>query len=148
MAPSSPNQNRAARLGVGWPCTPHEEMAALIAGLVLVLNVTGALAFAAFMRGVAVLQAGSAVTLPVRKSAPAPIPSSTLLVQVHGDGTVWIDDAPVPLDSLAAVVRARAPQRVLLRAAQAVRYPQIKALLAEVGRAGVTDVTFSVVSHE
>ncbi len=120
----------------------------LIAGVVLILNVTGALAFAAFVHGVGVLQAGSEVALPVRKSAPAPIPSSTLLVQVHADGTVWIDDAPVPLDSLAAVVRARAPQRVLLRAAQAARYTQTKAVLQELSRANVSNVTFSVISHD
>jgi len=146
MAIPVPSKGRAARLGVGGRCTPHEELAAVIAALVLLLNVTGALAFVSFVRHIAALQAASAVTLPVRKSAPKPIPSSTLVLAVHGDGSVWIDDAPVPLDSLAAMVRARAPQRVLMRAAQEARYPQMKAVLQELGRAGMTNVTFSVIT--
>jgi biopolymer transport protein ExbD len=141
---SSPSEARAKLLGVRLPPTGGESLALVVAIVLLVINVCGTGFFLVYLRGLLGLQASSAVTVPNRKPAAAPSPSGELVLYLKGDGTVLIDDEPVALDALAAAVSARAPQRVLLRAEAAARYPQAKAVLQELRRAGATNVTFSV----
>lgn len=119
-------------------------MAALVAAVLLSLNIFGTASFLYYVRGMTVLQSGSEVKLPVAKSTPETVPADPLVIAVRDEGTIWIDEEPVPFESLAAVVLEHSPERVLVRAEPTVRYPRMKAILQELGRAGVTNVTFSV----
>ena len=109
--------------------------------VVLVINIFITTRFIFVARSIIALQSSSAIRLPVAKSAQDSEPQpTTLALTMRADGTTFAGDIPVANDSLGALLRARSPTKVVIRAAPGVRYEQLKALLIELGNNGTYNV--------
>ncbi len=80
--------------------------------------------------------------------APAPAPSHSLSLSIDPQGLVFIDDKPVALEALPAVLAmqasADASVEVQLRADQSVPYGRVAELMGLLQKAGLTKVALAV----
>ena len=106
-----------------------------------------------------VLQSNKSVNLPIAKEAkeakdnPGQVIINVTYAPINNATAIEVDERiyPVPSDlisMLSAKVAANPLVRVLIRADRQVRYEYMRQLLESVGRAGVGNVTFSVVDKE
>lgn len=106
-----------------------------------------------------VLQSNTDVDLPVAKEAkdPKPIKGGQMIVNIlfnpiNNATTFEVNEKNPSMNEIAAMLSNevnRNPQyRVLVRADKQVKYEAIRSLLEAVGRAGVGNVTFSVVDKD
>ena len=93
---------------------------------------------------------GSALRLdlPTTEATPAPAPSHSLSLSIDPQGLVFIDDKPVALEALPAVLAmqasADASVEVQLRADQSVPYGRVAELMGLLQKAGLTKVALAV----
>ena len=106
-----------------------------------------------------VLQSNKNVNLPIAKEAkeakdnPGQVIINVTYASINNATAIEVDEKnyPIPADLitlLSAKVAANPLVRVLIRADRQVRYEFMRQLLETVGRAGVGNVTFSVVDKE
>lgn len=106
-----------------------------------------------------VLQSNTDVDLPVAKEAkdPKPIKGGQMIVNIlfnpiNNATTFEVDERNPSMNEIASMLAAKVninPEfRVLVRADKQVKYEAIRSLLEAVGRAGVGNVTFSVVDKD
>jgi len=106
-----------------------------------------------------VLQSNKSVTLPVAKEGkdakanPGQVIINVTANPLTNQTQIDVDDKiyPTPADLaglLQKKVQANPVVRVLIRADRSVRYEYMRTLLEAVGRAGIANVTFSVVDKE
>ncbi len=106
-----------------------------------------------------VLQSNTDVDLPVAKEAkdPKPIKGGQMIVNIlfnpiNNATTFEVDERNPSMNEIASMLSAKVninPEfRVLVRADKQVKYEAIRSLLEAVGRAGVGNVTFSVVDKD
>ncbi len=106
-----------------------------------------------------VLQSNTDVDLPVAKEAkdPKPIKGGQMIVNIlfnpiNNATTFEVDERNPSMNEIASMLSAKVninPDfRVLVRADKQVKYEAIRSLLEAVGRAGVGNVTFSVVDKD
>lgn len=86
--------------------------------------------------------------LPTTEATPAPAPSHSLSLSIDPQGLVFIDDKPVALEALPAVLTmqasADASVEVQLRADQSVPYGRVAELMGLLQKAGLTKVALAV----
>jgi biopolymer transport protein TolR len=93
---------------------------------------------------------GSALRLdlPATEVSSAPVPSHSLSLSIDPQGLVFIDDKPVALEALPAVLAmqasADASVEVQLRADQSVPYGRVAELMGLLQKAGLTKVALAV----
>ena len=93
---------------------------------------------------------GSALRLdlPASEVSSAPVPSHSLSLSIYPQGLVFIDDKPVALEALPAVLAmqasADASVEVQLRADQSVPYGRVAELMGLLQKAGLTKVALAV----
>ena len=93
---------------------------------------------------------GSALRLdlPASEVSSAPVPSHSLSLSIDPQGLVFIDDKPVALEALPAVLAmqasADASVEVQLRADQSVPYGRVAELMGLLQKAGLTKVALAV----
>ena len=93
---------------------------------------------------------GSALRLdlPATEVSSAPVPSHSLSLSIDPQGLVFIDDKPVALEALPAVLAmqasADASVEVQLRADQLVPYGRVAELMGLLQKAGLTKVALAV----
>ena len=93
---------------------------------------------------------GSALRLdlPSTEAASAPAPSNGLSLSLDPQGLVFIDDKPVALEALPAVLAMQASAdasiEVQLRADQSVPYGRVAELMGLLQKAGLTKVALAV----
>ena len=93
---------------------------------------------------------GSALRLdlPSTEVSSAPVPSHSLSLSIDPQGLVFIDDKPVALEALPAVLAmqasADASVEVQLRADQSVPYGRVAELMGLLQKAGLTKVALAV----
>ena len=97
-----------------------------------------------FMVTAPLLATGVQVDLPESKAAALDQDREPVSVTIDGQGAVYIDDVPVPLDTLDAhlqQIAAASPEeggpRLFIRADQRVDYGIVMQVLGEVNRAGL-----------
>ncbi len=106
-----------------------------------------------------VLQSNTDVDLPVAKEAkdPKPIKGGQMIVNIlfnpiNNATTFEVDERNPSMNEIASMLASKVninPDfRVLVRADKQVKYEAIRSLLEAVGRAGVGNVTFSVVDKD
>ena len=92
------------------------------------------------------LQRGMPVNLPVSAEARADIPD-TVTVSIASEGTVYVDKDVVPLDGLAARLRAvkakGAETSVVVNADEAVRHGLVVKVLDAIKQAGLTKLAIA-----
>ena len=96
-----------------------------------------------FMLTAPMMQGGVDVALPEAAAARPLEPKGGVTVSVAADGRVYVDDAPVADDEVAARVTAASAARpggVYLRADRGVDYGRVVRVLAAVRAGGVRDV--------
>ena len=137
---------------------PEEDPEFQIAPMIDILLVL--LVFFMSISSTEVLQKTEGVTLPVAKDAKDANPGTKgqsivniLWSEITNAGTIKIDEHPfaqadqiVPV--LSAGVQANPAMRVLIRADKKVRYEFLKQVMISAGKAGVGNVTFSVVDKD
>ena len=86
--------------------------------------------------------------LPATEVSSAPVPSHSLSLSIDPQGLVFIDDKPVALEALPAVLAmqasADASVEVQLRADQSVPYGRVAELMGLLQKAGLTKVALAV----
>jgi biopolymer transport protein TolR len=86
--------------------------------------------------------------LPTTEATPAPAPSHNLSLSIDPQGLVFIDDKPVALQALPAVLAmqasADASVEVQLRADQTVPYGRVAEVMGLLQKAGLTKVALAV----
>ena len=93
---------------------------------------------------------GSALRLdlPATEVSSAPVPSHSLSLSIDPQGLVFIDDKPVALEALPAVLAmqasADASVEVQLRADQSVPYGRVAELMGLLQKAGLSKVALAV----
>ena len=93
---------------------------------------------------------GSALRLdlPATEVSSAPVPSHSLSLSIDPQGLVFIDDKPVALEALPAVLAMQASAdasiEVQLRADQSVPYGRVADLMGLLQKAGLTKVALAV----
>ena len=93
---------------------------------------------------------GSALRLdlPATEVSSAPVPSHSMSMSIDPQGLVFIDDKPVALEALPAVLAmqasADASVEVQLRADQSVPYGRVAELMGWLQKAGLTTVALAV----
>ena len=93
---------------------------------------------------------GSALRLdlPATEVSSAPVPSHSLSLSIDPQGLVFIDDKPVALEALPAVLAMQASTdasvEVQLRADQSVPYGRVAELMGLLQKAGLTKVALAV----
>ena len=93
---------------------------------------------------------GSALRLdlPATEVSSAPVPSHSLSLSIDPQGLVFIDDKPVALEALPAVLAMQASAdasiEVQLRADQSVPYGRVAELMGLLQKAGLTKVALAV----
>ena len=93
---------------------------------------------------------GSALRLdlPATEVSSAPVPSHSLSLSIDPQGLVFIDDKPVALEVLPAVLAMQASTdasvEVQLRADQSVPYGRVAELMGLLQKAGLTNVALAV----
>ena len=93
---------------------------------------------------------GSALRLdlPATEVSSTPVPSHSLSLSIDPQGLVFIDDKPVALEALPAVLAmqasADASVEVQLRADQSVPYGRVAELMGLLQKAGLTKVALAV----
>lgn len=93
---------------------------------------------------------GSALRLdlPATEVSSAPVPSHSLSLSIDPQGLVFIDEKPVALEALPAVLAmqasADASVEVQLRADQSVPYGRVAELMGLLQKAGLTKVALAV----
>lgn len=137
---------------------PEEDPEFQIAPMIDILLVL--LVFFMSISSTEVLQKTEGITLPVAKDAK-PADKDTkgqtiiniLWADVNNSGTILLDekkyetaDATIPV--LLKAVQANPKMRILIRADKKVRYEYLKQVMMAAGRAGVGNVTFSVVDKD
>lgn len=106
-----------------------------------------------------VLQANKSINLPIAKEAkeakenPGQIIVNIAYIPISNSSVIEVDQKPYPtpgdlLQLLDKKVRANPMLRVVIRADRQIRYEYLRNLLDVVGKAGVSNVTFSVVDKE
>ena len=100
-----------------------------------------------FMVTAPMLNAGVPVDLPESRANALPQDRAALTVTVSGDGTIYLDDAPLApgelADRLANVPRGGddALPAVTLRAERTLDYGRVMAVMGELNRAGFTTIS-------
>lgn len=152
---SSPAAKRAAMRNA-----PEEDPEFQIAPMIDILLVL--LVFFMSISSTEVLQTNDKVNLPVAKDAKDKEGKSkgngqsivnVLWNKINNSGSIDVDEKlfETPGDVvpyLSGKINANPEMRVLMRADKDVRFEYMKALLRELAKAGVTNVTFSVVDKE
>ena len=93
---------------------------------------------------------GSAIRLdlPATEVSSAPVPSHSLSLSIDPQGLVFLDDKPVALEVLPAVLAMQASTdasvEVQLRADQSVPYGRVAELMGLLQKAGLTKVALAV----
>jgi biopolymer transport protein TolR len=86
--------------------------------------------------------------LPVSESSSAPAPTNSLSLSVDPQGLVFLDDKPVALEALPAVLAMQASidasVEVQLRADQSVPYGRVAEVMGLLQKAGLTKVALAV----
>jgi biopolymer transport protein ExbD len=153
MTPANPHyRNRKVR-----PPDPDADPEFQIAPMIDILLVL--LVFFMSISTTEVLQSNKNINLPVAKEAkeakenPGQVIINVAFNAVNNATTIEIDakEYPSPADvigMLDAKVKANPLMRVLIRADKQVRYEYLRNILEAVGKAGVGNVTFSVVDKE
>ena len=108
-----------------------------------------------FMVTAPLLTAGVQVDLPQAKAAALDQNEEPVTVSIDGRGQVYIDETPVPLDSvdahmqqIAAASRAPGGPRVFLRADRGLDYGRVMEVMGEINRAGLRRVALVTVQGE
>ena len=136
---------------------PEEDPEFQIAPMIDILLVL--LVFFMSISSTEVLQSNKNVNLPIAKEAkeakdnPGQVIINVTYASINNATAIEVDEKnyPIPADLitlLSAKVAANPLVRVLIRADRQVRYEFMRQLLETVGRAGVGNVTFSVVDKE
>jgi biopolymer transport protein ExbD/biopolymer transport protein TolR len=96
-----------------------------------------------FMITAPIMQGGVDVQLPRAEARPLQ-PKEGLVVSIDREGRIFVDEAPLSLEdfrtAFAAIVSAREPSGVYLRADSRVDYGQVVRVLAVMRAAGIGDV--------
>src|SRR4051812_29571831 len=137
---------------------PEEDPEFQIAPMIDILLVL--LVFFMSISSTEVLQKTEGINLPVAKDAK-PADKNTkgqtivniLWTEMNNSGTILLDekkygDAEQTVPILQTKVQANPKMRVLIRADKKVRYEYLKHVMIAAGKAGVGNVTFSVVDKE
>ena len=100
-----------------------------------------------FMVTAPLLATGVQVDLPETKAAALDQDREPVAISIDAAGTVFIDDTPVPADSIdahlqqiAAASGEEGGPRIFLRADQALDYGRVMQVLGEINRAGLRRV--------
>jgi biopolymer transport protein ExbD len=137
---------------------PEEDPEFQIAPMIDILLVL--LVFFMSISSTEVLQKTEGITLPVAKDAK-PADKDTkgqtiiniLWADMNNAGTILLDEKKFPVaDAIIPVlmngVKANPKMRILIRADKKVRYEYLKQVMVAAGKAGVGNVTFSVVDKD
>jgi biopolymer transport protein ExbD/biopolymer transport protein TolR len=96
-----------------------------------------------FMITAPIMQGGVDVQLPRAEARPLQ-PKEGLVVSIDREGRIFVDESPLTLDdfraAFPAIVSARQPSGVYLRADSRVDYGQVVRVLAVMRAAGIGDV--------
>ena len=106
-----------------------------------------------------VLQSNQEVDLPIAKEAkdkpgksPSQVIVNVLYSPINNATSLEVDERSITATELAPLLRskvaANAQMRVLVRADKNIRYEFMRTLLESIGKAGVGNVTFSVVDKD
>ena len=86
--------------------------------------------------------------LPATEATPAPAPSNSLSLSLDPQGLVFIDDKPVALAALPAVLAMQASTdatvEVQIRADQSIPYGRVAEVMGLLQKAGLTKVALAV----
>lgn len=93
-----------------------------------------------FMVAAPLLTVGVAVDLPETASQPIPDQGEPLTVTITGDGTIFVQETAVELDSLVpqleAIASAGYDQRIYIRGDQARTYGEVVRVMGKINAAG------------
>jgi len=97
-----------------------------------------------FMVTAPLLTVGVPIDLPKTKAQPLTQPEEPLVISVDAEGTIYIQDTSVPLDSLIprliAITENKPDTRIFLRGDRTVKYGRIMQVMGRVNAAGFTRV--------
>lgn len=121
--------------------TSKADVAVFLAAFILCLNVYLAVDFISKARRYLALQAS--IKLPVAKTEPEEPPAADVLkLTIRTDGSVFTGDIPLPTDdSLASLIRSRAPTHVKISIEKGAKYDEVRSLLRKLGQNGINNVT-------
>ena len=95
-----------------------------------------------FMVTAPIIQQGVAVDLPKTRAAPLNAQEEPLVVGIAKNGSIFLNDNPIPLEELraklVAIAKASPDHQILLRADRTVPYGDVVRVIAAVKEAGVT----------
>ena len=98
-----------------------------------------------FMVTVTLPAVGVPVELPESRAAPVEEKPDQITVSIDRQGTIYIENAPVPAGglpaALEAVNRGGEPPLIVLRADRALDYGRVMQVMGELGRAGFTSIS-------
>ncbi len=97
-----------------------------------------------FMVTAPLLTVGVPIDLPKTKAQPLTQPEEPLVISVDAEGTIYIQDTSVPLDSLIprliAITENKPDTRIFLRGDRTVKYGRMMQVMGRVNVAGFTRV--------
>ncbi len=97
-----------------------------------------------FMVTAPLLTVGVPIDLPKTKAQPLTQPEEPLVISVDAEGTIYIQDTSVPLDSLiprlVAITENKPDTRIFLRGDRTVKYGRMMQVMGRVNAAGFTRV--------
>ena len=100
-----------------------------------------------FMVTAPLLATGVQVDLPESKAAALEQDNEPVAISIDDEGTIFVDDAPVPIEGLgprlrqiAAASREEGGPRIFLRADQGLDYGRVMLVMGELNRAGLRRV--------
>lgn len=97
-----------------------------------------------FMVAAPLLTVGVAVDLPETAAQPIPDQGEPLTVTVAGDGTIYVEDTPVDIDSLVprleAIAKAGYDQRIYIRGDQTRSYGEVVRVMGRINAAGFRQI--------
>lgn len=144
-------ENANARGGMAIRLSTKEKIWVGVALAVVTANLVLVGDFVWKMRQVRALLARTDVQLPVAAESREKVDKSDgalITLTLRMDGTVLVDERAMTRDEVFAMLDAKAPEKVKLRASQRLRYDDLRGFLKALAEHQVKDVTFSVVETE
>jgi len=97
-----------------------------------------------FMVAAPMMTAGVTVDLPKSKSAPLPGHDTPVNVSIKADGSIYVQNTPVPLTELAAKLEAilgeKKETRIFVRGDKSIDYGQVMQVMGAINGAGFLKV--------
>lgn len=111
------------------------------AAIVVAINLFLTIRFVSNTRRVIELQSSSAIHLPVAPHPNRPEPQlPTIELTIRANGFTFIGEIPVTNDSLAPLLHANSPTKVVVHTEPGTKYQQLKTLLLALHDNGVNNV--------